>query len=882
MPSFINLASNQIPGARVFCFINSILQKTHTHMNRRIAFSFTATLLLAGGVILAQGAPQNPGSANAPGNTRGGSASGPRPYSEVITSKAKTDRGLLTTHRVEDKYYFEIPDSVIGREILVVNRISRAAAGARSGFIGYAGDQISDNVISFEKGPNNRIFLKSISYQEISRDTAGGMYQSVRNSNLQPIAAAFDIKALARDSISGARGSVIDVTDYLMGDNDVLFFDARVKRALGLGQYQRDNSYIIDVRSYPSNTQVKTVKTYVRTPVPTPGQGGQQAPAQAGAASGSPTTYELNSSMILLPARPMQPRYFDPRIGYFATGYTDFDLNPQGIQQVRMITRWRLEPKNEDIEKYKRGELVEPKKPIVFYIDPATPRKWVPYLIQGINDWQVAFETAGFKNAIIGREAPVDNPEWNLENANYSAIVYKPSDIPNASGPHVHDPRTGEILESHINWYHNVMNLLRNWYFIQTAAVDPRARTTRFSDTLMGQLIRFVSSHEVGHTLGLRHNYGSSSTVPVENLRNKAWVEQNGHTPSIMDYARFNYVAQPEDNITEKGLFPRIGDYDKWAIEWGYRWFPEAGSPEAEIPILNKLTIEKIKDKRLWFGTESDPDDPRAQNEDLGDNAMKASSYGIKNLQRIITRLPEWSREANRDYTTLDELYGQVVTQYQRYMGHVAKNIGGIMTTPKMVEQPGVVVEFVPEARQKEAVQFLHENLFKTPKWIIDNNITDLTADNPLTVIGNVQDNILGRLISTATLGKLLRFEAEESSPYTATEMLSDLRRGIWSELAARQPIDIYRRNAQKAFAERLIRIVSPDPASSMITVVQFGQAAPSINTRNSDVISVAKAQLRALQSEIRAALPSYTDAASRAHLMDVSDRITGALDPTK
>ena len=851
-------------------------------MNRRIAFSFTATLLLAGGVALAQGTPQNPGAANAPGNTRGGSTAGPRPYSEVITSKAKTDRGLLTTHRVDDKYYFEIPDSVIGREILVVNRISRAAAGARAGFIGYAGDQISDNVISFEKGPNNRIFLKSISYQEISRDTAGGMYHSVRNSNLQPIAAAFDIRALARDSISGTRGSVIDVTDYLMGDNDILFFDARVKRSLGLGQYQRDNSYIIDVRSYPSNTQVKTVKTYVRTPVPTPGPGGQQAPTQAGPPTGTPTTYELNSSMILLPARPMQPRYFDPRIGYFATGYTDFDLNPQGIQQVRMITRWRLEPKEEDIEKYKRGELVEPKKPIVFYIDPATPRKWVPYLIQGINDWQAAFEQAGFKNAIMGKEAPGDNPEWNLENANYSAIVYKPSDIPNASGPHVHDPRTGEILESHINWYHNVMNLLRNWYFIQTAAVDPRARTTRFSDTLMGQLIRFVSSHEVGHTLGLRHNYGSSSTVPVENLRNKAWVEQHGHTPSIMDYARFNYVAQPEDNITEKGLFPRIGDYDRWAIEWGYRWIPEAGTPEAEIPILNKLTIEKLKDKRLWFGTESDPDDPRGQNEDLGDNAMVASTYGIKNLQRIITRLPEWSREANRDYSSLDELYGQVVTQYQRYMGHVAKNIGGIMTTPKMVEQPGVVLEFVPEARQKEAMQFLQQNLFKTPRWIIDNNITDLTADNPLTVIGNVQDNILGRLISTATIGKLLRFEAEEANPYTASEMLADLRRGIWSELATRQPVDIYRRNAQKAFTERLIRIVVPDPAAGMMPVVQFGQAAPGLNPRNSDVISVAKAQLRALQSEIRTALPLYTDAATRAHLMDVSDRITAALDPTK
>ncbi|MFN2439156.1 MAG: DUF5117 domain-containing protein, partial [Chitinophagaceae bacterium] len=511
-------------------------------MNSRI-LSFTACLLFSTTIVFAQTIPQTgPGTSQLPGATptgRGPASTGPRPYAEIITPKAKTDKGLITTHRVEDKYYFEIPDSALNREILIVNRISKAAAGARAGFAGYAGDQISDNVISFEKGPNNKIFLKSMSYQEVATDSAGGMYQSVRNSNLQPIVASFDVKAFGKDSITGARGTVIEVTDYLMGDNEILFFSSRSKRALGLGQYQRDNSYIVDVKSYPSNTQVKTVKTYMRTPPPTPGVITFGAPT----ATGTPTTYELNSSMILLPAKPMQPRYFDPRIGFFSTSYTDYDLNPQGIEQVRMITRWRLEPKEEDIEKYKRGELVEPKKPIVYYIDPATPKKWVPYLIQGVNDWQVAFEKAGFKNAIMGKVAPTNIPEWNLENANYSAIVYKPSDVANASGPHVHDPRTGEILESHINWYHNVMNLLRNWYFIQTAAVDPRARSVRFSDSLMGQLIRFVSSHEVGHTIGLRHNYGSSSSTPVESMRNKAWVEANGHTPSIMDYARFNYIA---------------------------------------------------------------------------------------------------------------------------------------------------------------------------------------------------------------------------------------------------------------------------------------------------------------------------------------------------
>ena len=811
-------------------------------------------------------------------------STGPRPYNEVITSKAKTYRGLFTVHYLDDKYFFEIPDSVLSREILVVNRISKSAAGARAGFLGYAGDQIGEKVIAFEKGQNNKMFLRSISYQEEARDSAG-MFQSVRNSNLQPIVAAFDVKAYSRDSVSGTRGSVVDVTDYIMNDNDVFFFDARNKRSLGLSQYQRENSYIVGINSLPGDVEMKTVKTYMRTPTPAPGQP-VTAAALFGAAAGTPTTYELNSSMVLLPRSPMRPRYYDERVGYFTTGYTDFDANSQGVEQVRMITRWRLEPKPEDIAKYLKGELVEPAKQIVYYIDPATPRKWVPYLIQGVNDWNAAFEKAGFKNAIIAKSAPLKDSTWSIEDASHSAIVYKPSDVANASGPNVHDPRTGEILESHINWYHNVMNLVRNWYFVQTAAVDPRARTTHFPDSLMGQLIRFVSSHEVGHTLGLRHNYGSSSTVPVEKLRDKAFVEANGHTPSIMDYARFNYVAQPEDNISEKGLFPRIGDYDKWAIEWGYRWMPDAKTAQAEVPILSKLTTERLKNKRLMFGTESDPDDPREQNEDLGDDAMKASAYGIKNLQRIIVKLPEWTREPNKDYSSLEELYGQIVAQFGRYMGHVAKNVGGIMTTPKTVEQPGSTVEYVSKAKQKEAMAFLHEQLFKTPKWMINPEIISLTGGNSLTTISTVQDNTLTRLLSNSTISKLLRFEAEETNAYTPTEMITDLKKSIWTELPAHQPIDIYRRNLQKSFVDKLINIVNPDNTSTSVAAASTqgrgGFGASTAYSKTSDVVSIAKMQLRSLSAEIRAALPSYTDGSSRAHLQDEMDRITTALNPVK
>ncbi|HEX6333146.1 MAG TPA: zinc-dependent metalloprotease [Flavisolibacter sp.] len=836
-------------------------------------------LLLSAAQVFSQGNTQNGTSvpSSFPGSSRS-TSSGPKPYHEVITAKAKTDRGLFITHKVEDKYYFEIPDSMLNREILIVNRISKAPAGARSGFLGYAGDQIANNVITFEKGPNNRIFLRTISFGEMGRDSTEGMFHSVRNSNLQPIVAAFEIKAIASDSISRAKGSVIEMTDYLMGDNDVFFFSATNKRNLGLSQYQQNNSYISDIRSFPTNIEVKTVKTYLRTP--------QQRASTTGApvipttpSAGTPTTFELNSSMVLLPRTPMKPRYFDPRIGYFARSYTDFDVNPHGVERITMITRWRLEPKDEDIEKYLRGELVEPKKPIVFYIDPATPKKWIPYLIKGVNDWQKAFEKAGFKNAIIGKEAPANDPYWSLEDARHSAIVYKPSDIPNASGPHVNDPRSGEILESHINWYHNVMNLLRDWYFIQAAAVDPRARSLKFPDSLMGELIRFVSSHEVGHTLGLRHNFGSSSTVPVENLRNRGWLETYGHTPSIMDYARFNYVAQPEDQVTEKGLFPRIGDYDMWAIEWGYRWMPEYKTAEEEVPVLNKLTIARLKDRRLWFGTEIDADDPRSQNEDLGDNAMKASGYGIKNLQRIVANLPEWTKEANKDYTALNEMYQQVVSQFGRYMGHVAKNIGGIYTTPRMQEQPGVVVEFVPEARQKEAMQFLHANLFTTPRWLVDNQISSYTGNNKLSTILSLQSSVLNRVLAANTFNKLSRFEAEDKNAYTANEMVTDLRKGIWSEVAARRPIDIYRRALQKSFVESLTGIIkqTPPPMGIQLSFSTAGTA-----SKTSDAVSIAKSQLRILATEIRGALGAYSDQASRAHLQDVLDRITQALDPTR
>lgn len=789
----------------------------------------------------------------------------PRKFAEVINAGAKADSGMFNIYKQDDKFFVEIPEKLLGRDILVVNRMSKAPAGLRVGMFGFGGDQINENVIRFEKGPNHRVFLKNISFSERSKDSTQPMYVSVLNSNIQPIVASFDIKAFSKDN----NGVVLDLTDYINGDNDILFFDSGLKGQIKLGSPQADKSYIQDVRSYPTNVEIQTVKTYTKS-------GSSPAPGMPPVGGGF-ATLELNSSLVLLPEVPMQPRYFDPRVGYFATSLTDFDADPQGVKRLTMITRWRLEPKPEDVEKWKKGELVEPKKPIVFYIDPATPAKWRKYLIQGVNDWQGAFEQAGFKNAIVAKMAPTkqEDSTWSLEDARYSAIVYKPSEVPNASGPHVHDPRSGEILESHINWYHNVMRLLRNWYFIQASPNDERARKMNFDDELMGELIRFVSSHEVGHTLGLRHNFGSSSTYPVEKLRDKNWVKENGHAASIMDYARFNYVAQPGDGISGADLYPRINHYDKWAIEWGYKAIP--GTDEnTEKSTLNKWVVNKLQDKKYWFGTETNPDDPRSQNEDLGDDAMKASAYGVKNLQRIMPNLMAWTRTENEGYANLGELYGEVLGQYSRYMGHVAKNVGGIYETPKTVEQNGAIYEIVPKAKQKEAVSFLQAQLFTTPTWLIDKDIlTRIKADAPSLILAR-QESVLGRLLSTATLNKMLNAEAMENGSYKASEYMNDLKKGVFSELAARKPIDIYRRNLQKAYVNALSNLLQKPNVSGLPP--QFASMMP--NPVRSDASSLARAQLSAIRSEARSAAAGSADAMTRYHLQDLAERISDALDP--
>ena len=722
---------------------------------------------------------------------------GLKPYAQVITPKAKSSFGFLTVHKVDNNYFFEIPDSMLNRDILIVNRISKAPTSRQKSRVGYPGDILGSKVIRFENKDNKRILVREYSYRERS-ENKDGMFQSVRNSNTQPIVANFGIETIKKDSLT--RNYVINVSVFLQKENPLFSFDADSKEYIGLLNMVGEGTYIDTLKAFPKNIEISTTVTYQSK------KGMNNVGFPETGSPRIPLTYELNSSMVLLPEVPMKARLFDPRVGYFTVGYTDFDSNPQGIEYKKLITRWRLEPKDEAA--YLRGELVEPKKPIIIYIDPATPKKWVPYLIQGVNDWQVAFEKAGFKNAIYALEAPTDDPSWSLEDARHSAIVYKPSDIPNASGPHINDPRTGEILETHINWYHNVMSLLRDWYMIQAGTIDEAARKMQLDDELMGQLIRFVSSHEVGHTLGLRHNFGSSHTVPVEKLRDKAWVEANGHTPSIMDYARFNYVAQPEDGITRAGIFPRIGIYDKWSIEWGYRWLPQFQTPEDEVAFSNQSIIEKLKtDVRYTFGTESDPNDPRNQSEDLGDDSMLASLYGIKNLKRIVPQILTWSYEPNKSYAGAGEIYSGVVSQFNRYLGHVTKNVAGIYSNSITVEQTDEIArEFVPANIQKRAIAFLNEQLFTTPEWLIDRQLMEKAKILPVNVICSLQSGVLARLINKNTLDKMSENEIlNGKKAYTSAQMFNDLKKVIWSNLGQS---DIYKRNMQKAYVENLINLL--------------------------------------------------------------------------
>jgi hypothetical protein len=644
-----------------------------------------------------------------------------------------------------------------------------------------------------------------------------------------------------------------------------------------LGAPQPDRVFIESIHSYPINTEVRVSKTFLINNTPSagaPSRGAADRPLPATEAGVA--TFDFNISMLLLPKTPMHRRAFDARVGFFADSFTSFDETKMGSEKETFAVRWRLEPKPSDADKMKRGELVEPVKQIVYYIDPATPKKWRKYLIQGINDWNIAFEQAGFKNAIKGMEWPEKDTTMSLEDARFSVVRYFASDIENAYGPNVHDPRSGEILESHIGWYNDVAKRLYKWYLIQTAAIDPRAKNKKYDDELMGQLMRYVVCHEVGHTLGLRHNFAGSNAIPVEKLRDKAFTDQYGQSASIMDYSRFNYVAQPGDNVTN--LIPKIAVYDKWAIQWGYKPILDAKDDKAEKLELNKWVRSHEADPMYMFGNESSQYDPRFQSEDIGNNAMKAGEYGIKNLKVILPHLIEWTKEDGDDYTDLATMYGELTSQFSRYLGHAAKNFGGVYETPKTFDQPGASYEAVPRATQKEAVAFLTKNIFITPLWLQDKEImSKISHTGGLELITPIQEAALNNVLSPGRLNMLSTNYGVSTQNYSVNELLQDLKNGIWSEVPTKKAVDFCRRNLQKVYVEKLLSIIEP-ATTPAATAAPAGRGGNSSISASSDIYSLVKSHLRTLMGELKIASTTTADPITKAHWADLADRIDKTL----
>ncbi len=773
----------------------------------------------------------------------------PRPYDRVITKEAKSDAGIFTVHRIGDRLFYEIPKAMLDKEFLWVSQIARTTLG-----VGWGGQAAGNRVVRWERR-GNRILLRNVSYDVVA-DAAQPIAQAVKAANNDTILMAFNIETFGKDD-----AAVIDVTRLFTSEVPEFSVRSRIRSR----QFDSNRSFVERAVSFPENIEVEATHTFTSPPeLQNQQQQGPPTPQQAANAirAGSASVV-MHYSMVKLPEQPMMPRLFDERVGYFSARQMDYGQDEHRAPERRYITRWRLDKKDP------AAAMSEPVKPIVYYVDPATPTKWVPYIKKGIEAWQPAFEAAGFKNAILAREAPSaqQDPDWSPEDARYSVIRWLPSTTENASGPHIRDPRTGEILEADIQFYHNVMNLARDWYFVQAGPLDPRAATLPLPDDLMGRLIEYVAAHEVGHTLGFQHNMKASSMYSAEKVRDKEWVKKMGHTPTLMDYSRFNYVAQPEDGIPAADLVPKIGPYDLWATMWGYKPIPGARTPDAEKKTLDEWAREQDKSPWLRFSTaDSRGSDPGELTEAVGDaDAVKSTTLGLKNLGRVSNMLITATTRTGESYADLEELYGRMLGQWALEINHVAAVVGGFQSQQQHWGQQGLRFKPIPATRQAEAVAFLNANAFETPAFVVKPDILRrIEPFGALERIKTAQMRVLNQLTNNARIARLVEQEAiDGATAYKATTFFADIRKGIWRELdAPAVTVDAFRRNMQRGYLE-----VMSDKLN--------GRAAPTDDTRG-----LVRSELRSVDASVRRALVKTSDRATRVHLEDVRDQIAKILDP--